>query len=219
MTLRTALRAALAAAAGAAACLGAASATTITLDAATLSSAPVLSGTVDGTRVTASAATWTYGTWDAASRTGTGAIDLFGPEDAATLTMTRGHGLALRNSPWDRNHQIDGSGRLDLVVLEFGRSVTLEGLGFGYVDRNDDFVLFAGDTLDDLVAYSAMDVASRVSLAVTGRVFGIGALGGNDDFKLTAIQFDAAAVPVPAAAPLFAGALVLASAARRRRKA
>ena len=207
------LRSALAALASAAACFGAANAATVTLDQVSTGPVGVMSGVIGEVAVTATAATWERRTG------GTGAIDLLGANDAATIQAWAGHGLGLTNDPHgDSSHTIDGYGTLDLVVLEFAREVTLTGLGFSYVQPWDDFVLFSGDSVETLAAYSLMDVAHGiVALDVTARVFGIGASDRNDSFKLTAIDLDVAPVPVPGAAVfLLTG---LAGAAWRRARA
>lgn len=206
------IRTALFSAAAALACIGSASATTIALDDANRHAASALSGMIDGVSVTATAATWER------DAHGTGSIDLFGANDAATIQAWAGHGLGLTNDPHgDSSHTIDGYGTLDLVLLEFGRDVTLTGLGFSYVDAWDDFVLFSGDSLDALTTYSLMDVAhGTVALDVTARFFGIGASDWNDSFKLTAIDLDLAPVPVPGAALFLLTGLGSAVWARKR---
>ena len=217
MTLLAAVRTTLAALAGAAALAGTADATTIQFT-DYHATGQVLGGTFGGVDVTASAATWTRTDVDWSARAGAGVIDLYGPTDQAELNVSP-WGLAMFNGPNDTSHQIDGYGADDLVLFTFSETVALTALSFGFVDRDDDFVLFAGDTMDALSAFSLTDVHGSVALFVTGRVFGVGAFDWTDDFKLTALSFDAAAVPVPAAAPLFAGAVALAGAARRRREA
>ena len=214
MPLRSALRSAFAGLASAAVCFGAANAATVMLDRANIGAAPVLSGMIGDVAVSATAATWER------NADGTGRIDLLGANDTATLQAWAGHGLGLRNDPQgDTSHTIDGFGTLDLVVLEFGREVTLSGLGFSYVNAWDDFVLFSGDSLETLTAYSLMDVAhGMVALDVTARVFGIGASDWNDSFKLTAIDLEVAAVPVPGAV-LFALTGFAGAAWTRRRSA
>ena len=212
MTLRTALRPALAALASAAACLGAANAATVTLDQVSTGPTATLSGVIGDVAVTATAATWERRT------DGTGVIDLLGANDAATIQAWAGHGLGLVNDPHgDSNHTIDGYGTLDLVILEFPRDVTLTGLSFSYVQAWDDFVLFSGDSVETLSAYSLMDVARGVvALDVTARVFGIGASDWNDSFKLTAIDLDVAPVPVPGAALFALTGIACAGWARKR---
>ena len=179
--------------------------------------APRLGGTFDGVRVTASAATWAPVSFDAALGTGSGTVDLFGPVNRAVLDASP-WGLALQNSRWDDSHQIDGSGLRDLVVFTFDETVRLTDLAFSFVDADDDFVLFTLDDAGVLSVFSLFDVLSDgVALDVVGRSFGIGAFDHSDDFKLTAMSFEAAPVPVPAAAPLFLAGAALAGAARRRR--
>ena len=181
-------------------------------------SGPQLGGTFGGVGVTATAATWTEDAFDADTATGTGTPDLYGPLlDSGTIDTSR-FGLASYSSFLDTSHQIDGFGLRDLVVFDFDEAVRLTGLTFSFVDADDDFVLFVGDANGALSAFRLLDVlAGGVALDVVGRSFGIGAFDASDDFKLTSLSFDAAPVPVPAAAPLFLAGLGLAAAARRKR--
>ena len=176
-----------------------------------------LSGLIGGVGVTLSAATWTRDAFDASTGTGTGTIDLYGPVfDTAALDVSS-YGLALRNSILD-SHLIDGFVLQDVVLFDFDQAVRLTGLGFSFVDADDDFVLFTADASGTLSAFSLMDVLSgTVALDVVGRSFGIGAFDASDAFKLTTLSFDVAPVPVPAALPLFLAGMGLAGMARRRR--
>ena len=183
--------------------------------------APSITYTADGVGVTATAATWTEDSYDANAEAGTGTIDLFGDFFDTAVLDTSSFGMALTNAlffgiPLDE-HQIDGQGNRDLVLFEFDQAVRLTGLTFSFVDEADDFVLFAADSTGALSVFSLMDVMSGdVALDVVGSSFGIGAFGADDAFKLTAMSFELAPVPLPAAAPLFAGAMVLGGLARRR---
>ena len=187
--------------------------------------APSITYTADGVSVTATAATWTEDSYDVHSGTGTGTIDLLGDFHDSAVLDTSSFGMALTNAvflpgllniPLD-GHQIDGEGNRDLVLFEFDQAVRLTGLAFSFVDEADDFVLFAADSTGAMSVFSLMDVMSgNVALDVVGQSFGIGAFGADDAFKLTAMSFDLAPVPLPAAAPLFAGAMVLGGLARRR---
>ena len=195
---------------------GAAQATTITFTDYDVTG-PQLTGVFGGVQVTATAATWTQGGFDAASGTGTGTIDLYGPVFDSAVLDASSYGLALQNSFLD-SHLIDGFGLKDIVLFEFDAAVRLTELAFSFVDADDDFVLFVGDGTGALSAFSLMDVLTgSVALDVVGRSFGIGAFDASDNFKLTAMTFEAAPVPVPAAALLFLAGLGLAGAARRRR--
>lgn len=204
--------------AGALALCGTASAATITFT-DHLAIGADLSVSAEGTQVTASAATFDVEEYDEVARMGRGVIDPYGPHhDGAFLTVSP-FGLALSNSIFD-DHQIDGTVSRDVVTFSFDEAVTLTELTFSFVDESDDFVLFVGDEAGELSAFSLVDVMmGEVALNVTGRAFGVGAFDHTDAFKLTGLSFEAAAVPLPAAAPLFAGALALGGLARRRRAA
>ena len=215
MRLTTTITAATAIIASAAVALGVANASTIQFNNVGVS-APTLSGTVDGVGITVTAATSNLTTLNPATATGTGTVDPFGPFNTGELNITAS-GLGVTSTGLDGSDQFDGLGFRDLAILSFDQTVTLRSIDFSFVDGNDDFVLFAGDSVGDLTAFSLQDVMASVSgLDVVASVFAIGAFDFNDNFRISTIEFDAAAVPLPAAAPLFIGALMAGGIARRR---
>lgn len=180
-----------------------------------------------GQTVDISAATWTRDSYDSSSHTGTGSVDIYGPSlidggagpNGTGYVWANQFGLQMYSSLIDGDHQIDGLGFDDLVLFEFDQLVTLTEIGFlsSTVDSFDDFVIFAGSSIDDLSMFSLLDVQDpSVALQVTGMVFGIGAFDFNDAFKITSLSFDAA-VPVPGAAALLLTGLGIGRLARRKR--
>jgi len=112
---------------------------------------------------------------------------------------------------------IDGFKTNDIAVFSFDEAVRLTSIGFDSFDGflPDEFVLFVGDSLSELCAFSEISISELVALDVVGKVFGIGARSAEDDFVISSVSFDA--VPLPAAAPLFASAIVAGAFARRRK--
>lgn len=123
---------------------------------------------------------------------------------------------------------IDGRGiRKDVMVFDFGADILLESITFGYYDHSgaiSNFLLFALNG-SDLVGQGGATAIPGGGVfaflpALFGHSFGIGAPGEWDQFKIKAITVSTvAAVPLPAALPLFGVALLAVGAARRRRKA
>ena len=129
--------------------------------------------------------------------------------------------------PNDDDHQVDGRHGNEVVILRFDHTVQLVSAVFSYVGGNDDFDYFV-----DLGADGSLDrIAQNVdipggnlfdffALNLTGDLFGIGASGHNDEWKLKAVTVAKVAdVPVPAALPLFLAGLGAIGWAKKRRKA
>lgn len=149
------------------------------------------------------------------------------------LTLNGGYGYGV-HSPGESfgspDHQIDGSGYNELVVLAFDKTVRLVSATFNFVERDDDFsFLFGGIApgVMSLISNSA-DIPGTGNNRTytfaqnwTGMLFGIGANGNDDEFKLKSITVEAVSeVPVPAALPLLASGLLAAGVVgRRKRKA
>ena len=133
-------------------------------------------------------------------------------------------------SPDDNDHQIDGKGPNEVAKLSFSQSVTVEKVWFTYVGFNDDFAFTMIDGDDAGSYYSSTDIPggwfwdSGVGAYYfhndwTGTMFGFGASGKNDDYKLKGIKFsyhDVAPVPLPAGGLLLLGGIAVMAGLRRR---
>lgn len=150
------------------------------------------------------------------------------PNAAVTVTA---EGLGVDNDyPSNDSNNVDGYYENDILLFELGTVGDLQSINFDNVDPNDDFVFFAVDSIAQLsgpiLSYffdiddlSGDEGEFTFSPAITGRIFGIGALQGGDNFRVEGLTVTA--VPVPAALPLFAtGAGIIGFLGwRRRRKA
>ena len=123
----------------------------------------------------------------------------------------------------DSDNQVDGSGDNDVLVFSFGSAVQLISVTFSHFSGNDDFsYFFDGDgngNLDfDLIAGNLDTGGSTYTFGGTyvGTLFGIGAIGSNDEYRVKSINVSA--VPLPAALPLFGAALLGMGFLARRRK-
>ena len=125
------------------------------------------------------------------------------------------------------NHEVDGGYKNEVLVFDFDQTVQLVSAVFSYVDGNDEFDFFLDLGMDgtlDRIA-SSVDIPSDRSFEfypynIFGDVFGIGASGKYDNWKLKAITVSKhiPEVPVPAALPLFLAGLGAIGWAKRRRK-
>lgn len=155
----------------------------------------------------------------------TGTVNPGSPNNSAFLTFT-GNGLGVfggsdPNGP-DSDRQIDGRFTLnDLAIFDFGEMVILDEIDFNLVGGNDDFVLFAGNSLADLTSFTIFDIPGNAgnifSSGAVGRYFGIGAFETNDEFRIKSLTVSE--VPLPAALPLFIAGLAGLRFAGRRKKA
>ena len=180
--------------------------------AATVTGASLGDGTetVAGVTITAQAGTFEQTSFD-------------DPDGTGVITLTTGldvndGGLGVDRGFFDSD-DVDGFGPNDIIVFSFSQAVTLNAASFASFDGflPDEFVLFAGDDLGDLTAFTEFAIGDRVALDVVGRVFGIGARSFEDDFVVTALDF--APVPIPGAAALMITGLGGLGLARRRAKA
>jgi hypothetical protein len=141
-------------------------------------------------------------------------------------------GLGIVDGQTGDAHFVDGNGRNDVLSFAFSQNVRLLSVGFSYVDHNDDFAFFFdkgkdGVLQNDLV-WKTKDIPGNgfygtFSFAYLtnniGKLFGIGAYGSNDDFKVASITVDfvkPSTVPLPGALPLFVAGLAGLGWMRRR---
>ncbi|MFL4471472.1 VPLPA-CTERM sorting domain-containing protein [Tateyamaria armeniaca] len=144
------------------------------------------------------------------------------------------------------NHQVDGGGPDEIIIFDFGQTVTLESVTFSYVSAADDFELGAyASTLSTspttyfsdlaILPLSTTDgtydneggdlgqSALTTPQKLTASVFGIGADHRGDSFKINSITVsfdngeDTSPVPLPATGLLLIGALGGLTAMRRRK--
>ena len=130
-------------------------------------------------------------------------------------------------------HTIDGKNKNELALIDFGsKKVEITHVSFSYWDKSDDFDFASFKTL---VAGSAPtlwkeDIGegydwSSITFKFTpgylvGSMFGFGADGNTDQFKLKSIKYnEVAEVPLPAGAALLLTGLVVVVAMRRRQNA
>ncbi len=121
--------------------------------------------------------------------------------------------------------EIDGSGSNDILIFSFHQPIRLFHVVFENVTNNDDFVFYRPDASPrgiyrDIVNPSPLPGAEsdegyyNFGGLVTS-VFGLGALGSNDNFRVSRIEFSV--VPLPASALLLLGGLGGLAALRRRK--
>lgn len=136
-------------------------------------------------------------------------------------------GLGVRDRN-DADHRVDGSGDNNAIAFAFGEEVTLLGATFSYADVNDHVEVFLLDGTrgpnlrrglgfegrgSDWFNVAAVDFSGDM---LTSDLFALGATDRHDEWKLSAITVDVAAVPVPAAGVLLLAALGGLAATRRR---
>lgn len=143
-----------------------------------------------------------------------------GSDDDRRLLSIRTDGIGLSFGNDDSNAEIDGQGGNDLVIFSFSDHITFTGISFTNVNGNDDFDFGYIENglfirlLDGVDVESFVDLTALLSLEqLTGRVFGIGAVASNDDFKVNGISV----VSAPSAAAIL-GLVLVGFGIRARRK-
>lgn len=129
------------------------------------------------------------------------------------------------------DHQVDGNNGNDVVLFDFGsQEVTLESVTLSFIGSNDEFSFSFFDGNANLPAsfFSRIFLPNSPSLQTyvfgsewTDSLFGIGANGSTDEFKIRGLGVsydDMSEVPIPAAAFLFGPALLGFLGLRRKAK-
>lgn len=118
-------------------------------------------------------------------------------------------------------HQVDGEGNNEIAVFDFGAlNVTISKIVFTHVDEGDDhFALFnygnglgaapTGSLFDQAIAGGSYQQAVTGFNSGVGSVFGIGALGDDDEFKIKKIVFEVVPNQQPGQVPLPAAVWML----------
>jgi hypothetical protein len=133
------------------------------------------------------------------------------------------------------DHQIDGdnsgNGADEMAVLDFGdQIVTIVSATFSRFGSNDDFdfAMYSDDfdrsngqsptTYFSDIDPSGIGVVTYNFIGTyTGSVFGFGADGSDDEFKLQAVEYTISEVPLPASALLLLGSLAGFAGLRRKK--
>ncbi|PKP83963.1 MAG: hypothetical protein CVT80_10870 [Alphaproteobacteria bacterium HGW-Alphaproteobacteria-2] len=135
-------------------------------------------------------------------------------------------GAGVVNSPTDNDHQVDGSGWADFILIDFGQDVTITSISFGLFGRDDDFRWMYDSNNDnmigvgDFLSFLQDDNPFSGFGGTTSNLFAIGAFDSDDEWKLKTVSIEyTAPVPLPAGGLLLLSALGGVAALRRRRKA
>ena len=136
-------------------------------------------------------------------------------------------GLGINNLNGGDSNDIDGFGSNDILVFSFDRVVTLTQAIFENFDRGDEFVFYRGPDANpnavnaDIFSLPVPDTDGDEgfrNFAFTGTTFGIGALDGDDDFRLSKLTLHVTPVPLPAAGWMLLAGLGGLAAMRRRQR-
>lgn len=129
------------------------------------------------------------------------------------------------------SHMVDSTGRDEVVKFAFDSAVSISRVYFSHTSSWDDFsfsvigtggsvMSFSGDLNILGIGYGYYDFAGPLAIS---NIFGIGASGTGDSFKIAALDVvweeAAPAVPLPASALLMLGAFGGLGALRRRKAA
>ena len=110
--------------------------------------------------------------------------------------VKRKMGLGVK-SAGERGSNIDGRGKDEMLVLQFDRDVRIKKIVFASVDGKDQFVLssYNSDVLQKLNDSLGIKGKGRRGVSqltrgqrLTGDMFGIGAVEGNDQFRIKRIK-------------------------------
>jgi len=130
------------------------------------------------------------------------------------------------------DHTVDGSGPDEGLLVHFDQHVRITSLVFSYVDHNDEVSIYTyadtgSETTFDSPTSAQTSFIGRDRIetdpsdftGVVGDYFLIGASDHNDDWKLKAIHYEIAPIPLPAAGFMLLAGLGGFAVLRRRQKA
>ncbi len=180
--------------------------------------------TIDGLILTVTAGLYT----DTASAGG--AVVTPGSRDAEPRVWSTGTGIDHDGGgglPNDDNHQVDGDKGNEVLILSFNQMVQLSSAMFSYAGSKDNFDFFADTNGDGILERLQQDIdipgsglANLINFNITSNLFGIGASGPKDAWKLKALTaVPVSDVPLPAALPLFLAGLAGFGFASRKKRA
>ncbi|MFT6559150.1 PEP-CTERM sorting domain-containing protein [Sneathiella sp.] len=144
--------------------------------------------------------------------------------DSGYIRQYNSSGLAVYSSTLFDNHEIDGWNHNDVAVFSFSQDVFLTSVSFNYNSSDDQFAYFFDTDNDGTLELINASLDANPTdtytfaglLLKAGDLFGIGAIGYNDDFKIASVTVSA--VPLPPAMALFGAAMVGLGWLSRRRK-